>query len=132
MPKEEHIILKYKIDLRESAISDDEVIPFIKETIEEAKKKYSEKTKDLGKIEIADTGLRWIEAKFKADADIIILGIIISATLPKIIIDTWRWVVIPLIQKKLKIEEYKDNTKEAGYVEEDKEQKDTNNQKFLL
>lgn len=105
---EEHITLKYRIDLEGSVIRDDEVIPLVKQIIEEAKKKYPEKAKALENIEIIDTNIRIKHIQLSVNGGSVCIGMIIGTILAPIIVETWKGIVIPLVQKKLKIEEYKD------------------------
>ena len=101
MSEEEHIKLRYGIDFG-GEITDEEVIAFAKQTIEEAKKKYPEKAKVLDNIEIVDTRLR--HHRLSVDAP---TTLIIEVILAPIIVETWHEVVIPLLKRKLNIEPYK-------------------------
>jgi CO dehydrogenase/acetyl-CoA synthase delta subunit len=107
---EENIELKYSINLRDSAITHDEVISFVKHTIEEVKKKYPEMSEEFDKIEVIKIE-DLVECKFHPEI-ITVVGMIISVTLSRIIFNTWIKVVIPFIQKKLKIEKYRDDKKD--------------------
>ncbi|MGB7531440.1 MAG: hypothetical protein WA977_00475 [Halobacteriota archaeon] len=107
MSEEEFITLDYRVDLRGSGINEDEAIPLVKQAIEEVKEKYPEKAKDLEKIEIKDAGIRETQHKLSVDAASVCLAVIFSATLRAVILETWKGVVIPYLQKRLKLEEYK-------------------------
>ena len=94
--------LRYCIEYRSSEISDEEVIPLVKQTIEEAKKGIPEKAKALDMIEIKAQPLG---STLEVDP-LIILGI--EVILAPIIVETWKKIVIPLLQRKLNIEPYED------------------------
>ena len=107
MSEEELITLNYRVDLIGSGINEDEAIPLVKQAIEEVKDKHPEKAKDLEKIEIKDTGLRAAHHELSVDAVSVCLAVIFSATLRSVILETWKGVVIPYMQKRLKLEEYR-------------------------
>ena len=101
MSEEEHIQLKYGIEFG-GTLSDEEVIIIVKQTIEEVKKRYPEKVKALEKIEVVDTGHRIRRLAVDAASTIII-----EVILAPILIETWHEIVIPLLKRKLNIEQYK-------------------------
>ena len=97
---EEYKKLRYCIEYRSSEISDEEVIPLVKQAIEEAKKKFPEKAKALDEIEIKGKPLApTLEVE---PLTILIIGVILRP----IIVETWNKIVIPLLQRKLNIEPY--------------------------
>jgi hypothetical protein len=100
MSEEERIKLRYGIDFG-GEITKEEVFSLVEQTIEEAKKKYPEKTKALEKIEIVDTGERI--RRLAVDA---FQTLIIEVILAPIIVETWHEIVIPLLKRKLNIEPY--------------------------
>ena len=102
---EEYKKLRYCIEYRSSEISDEEVIPLIKEVIEEAKKKFPEKVKALDEIEIKGKPLA---STLEVDPLTILIIVVI---LRPIIVETWHEIVIPLLKRKLNIEPYEDYLK---------------------
>ena len=102
---EEYKKLRYCIEYRSSEISDEEVIPLIKEVIEEAKKKFPEKVKALDEIEIKGKPLA---STLEVDSLTIL---IIEVILGPIVVETWHEIVIPLLKRKLNIEPYEDYLK---------------------
>jgi hypothetical protein len=107
MSEEELITLNYRVDLKRSGINEDEAIPLVKQAIDEVKEEHPEKAKDLEKIEIKDTMLREAYHELSVDVASVCLAVIFSATLRTVILETWKGVVIPYLQKRLELEEYK-------------------------
>jgi len=111
MSEEELITLNYRVDLKESGINKDEAIPLVNHIIAEVKEKYPEKAKDLAKIEIKDAGILEVPSNRSADGPtlyaVVETTLIITVVVAPIIRATWMSVVIPYLQKRLKLEEYK-------------------------
>jgi hypothetical protein len=105
MPSEEY----YVIENRHSEISDEEIIPYVKQIIEEAKKKFPDKARVLEKIEIREKHRTYTLA---ADHLAILIIAVTAANIAKpIILETWKEIVIPLLKTKLNIEPYDNYSK---------------------
>ena len=125
MSDEEYTKLKYCIKYKSSEISNENVIPLVKQTIEEAKKKNPEKAKALDNIEITK-GLS--AHMFDVDFDTILIIIVVLNVshdiLKPIILETWHEIVIPLLKRKLNIETHEDYLKKMEEkMEEPKKEK---------
>lgn len=122
----EHTKLKYCIKYKSSEISDEDVIPLVKKTIEEAKKKNPEKAKALDSIEITkEVSAHMLNVDFDT---ILIIGVVLNVShyiLKPIILETWHEIAIPLLKRKLNIETYEDYLKKMEEkMEEPKKKKE--------
>lgn len=125
MSDEEYTKLKYCIKYKSSEISNEDVIPLIKQTIEEAKKKNPEKAKALDSIEITKGPSAHM---FDVDFDTILIIVVVLRVshdiLKPIILETWNEIVIPLLKRKLNIETHEDYLKKMEEkMEEPKKEK---------
>ncbi|MBU2560613.1 hypothetical protein KKA03_06940 [archaeon] len=90
----------FGIDFVRSQISDEEVMDFMRQMTEEAKIKYPDKRDLLDEIQIEDTSRSAERLAYDYPST---MQILVSAGSTMAVL-TWKDVVIPLIQRKLKIE----------------------------